>query len=93
MSKTISGAMRVEVAMRYGCEPGGKADVWCDYCGVQSYIIWFPRMRYAALGCDPRGHRMEFDHVVPLSRGGPHAADNLTVACRRCNRSKGAKVA
>lgn len=28
------------------------------------------------------------DHVVPLSRGGPHAAENLVMACNSCNSSK-----
>lgn len=28
------------------------------------------------------------DHIVPLSRGGEHSADNLTVACAPCNLSK-----
>lgn len=31
------------------------------------------------------------DHVVPLSRGGPHEIGNLLPACARCNFSKGAK--
>ncbi len=31
------------------------------------------------------------DHVVPLLRGGTHTVDNLRVACRSCNSSKGAK--
>jgi 5-methylcytosine-specific restriction endonuclease McrA len=31
------------------------------------------------------------DHIVPLSRGGNHTADNLRVACRSCNSSKGPK--
>lgn len=35
----------------------------------------------------------EFDHVVPLSKGGAHSADNLVVACRKCNASKGARIA
>jgi hypothetical protein len=30
----------------------------------------------------------EVDHVRPRSRGGEHHLDNLTVACRPCNRSK-----
>jgi len=34
---------------------------------------------------------LELDHVVPLSRGGVHSEDNLVVACRGCNTSKGAK--
>ena len=37
--------------------------------------------------------RWEIDHVVPLSKGGLHAYDNVQLAHRRCNRSKGAKVA
>lgn len=28
------------------------------------------------------------DHIVPLSAGGPHAADNLAAACTPCNSSK-----
>jgi len=35
--------------------------------------------------------QLELDHVVPLSRGGAHCADNLVVACRSCNASKGNK--
>lgn len=29
-----------------------------------------------------------FDHIVPLSKGGPHSADNLCVSCPPCNLSK-----
>ena len=29
------------------------------------------------------------DHVVPRSRGGAHAWDNVVAACRRCNLAKG----
>lgn len=32
------------------------------------------------------------DHVVPLARGGWHAADNLRVACRLCNSRKGTRL-
>ncbi len=28
------------------------------------------------------------DHVIPLSRGGKHALDNVVPACRGCNTSK-----
>ncbi len=34
----------------------------------------------------------EFDHVVPLSRGGNHHENNLRVSHRRCNRSKGTRL-
>ena len=34
---------------------------------------------------------MEIDHIVPLALGGENTTHNLRLACRRCNRSKGAK--
>ena len=34
---------------------------------------------------------LTLDHIVALTNGGPHCEDNLVVACRRCNCSKGAK--
>lgn len=35
----------------------------------------------------------EVDHIVPVSRGGVNSADNLTLACRSCNRDKHSKTA
>lgn len=32
------------------------------------------------------------DHVIPLSRGGPHCESNLRVACAPCNLRKGDKL-
>lgn len=36
--------------------------------------------------------RPTIDHIVPLSKGGAHSMENLTVACRPCNSRKGTKV-
>lgn len=36
-----------------------------------------------------RPSQVTLDHVVALTRGGPHSQDNLRVACRSCNSSKG----
>ena len=33
----------------------------------------------------------QMDHVVPLARGGHHAADNLVPVCGQCNSRKGTK--
>lgn len=33
----------------------------------------------------------EIDHIIPWALGGGHDPENLTVACRSCNRSKGSK--
>jgi len=34
---------------------------------------------------------LTLDHIIPLAKGGPHSEDNLIVACRSCNSSKGIK--
>jgi 5-methylcytosine-specific restriction endonuclease McrA len=33
-----------------------------------------------------------FDHVIPMSKGGPHVASNIAVAHNRCNKSKQDKI-
>lgn len=34
----------------------------------------------------------ELDHVVPLSKGGPHTYDNVRCCCRKCNAEKSDKL-
>jgi len=36
----------------------------------------------------PHPESIVLDHVIPLTRGGSHTADNLRVACSRCNNRK-----
>lgn len=33
-------------------------------------------------------NEVEFDHLIPVARGGPTTAENLRVLCRSCNRRK-----
>lgn len=35
---------------------------------------------------------LTIDHVIPKSRGGTHAEDNLQTLCRSCNSRKGARI-
>lgn len=37
-------------------------------------------------------NEVEFDHVIPYSRGGPSTVENLKLVHRNCNRSKGASL-
>ncbi|WP_342772697.1 HNH endonuclease signature motif containing protein [Nocardia tenerifensis] len=37
-------------------------------------------------------HYLEFDHVIPLSRGGATSVGNLQNLCRRRNLEKGARL-
>ncbi|MFQ5832424.1 MAG: HNH endonuclease [Candidatus Thorarchaeota archaeon] len=32
---------------------------------------------------------LSYDHLIPVSRGGPDISDNIVMACRSCNSSKG----
>ena len=40
--------------------------------------------------CGAEGADLQIDHIVPLSKGGRHELDNLTLLCPRCNRFLGA---
>ena len=36
--------------------------------------------------------RLEFDHIIPVSRGGANTVRNIELRCETCNRRKGARV-
>ena len=35
---------------------------------------------------------VHFDHIIPLSKGGPHAVENLCASCSKCNLQKQDKL-
>ena len=39
-----------------------------------------------------RDDEVEFDHVIPVAKGGPTNVDNLRLLCRACNRKKGSAL-
>ena len=51
-----------------------RAGFRCEYCHFS--------VRLAEL-------RFQFDHIVPRKHGGPTKAENLALACFRCNSHKG----
>jgi 5-methylcytosine-specific restriction endonuclease McrA len=33
-------------------------------------------------------HKIHFDHIIPLAKGGQHSVENLCVSCAKCNLTK-----
>lgn len=102
--KTISGRLRVALALREGVSLGNEGPVRCHYCRCEGTAHWWrccvgtarerPSTWVVFVMQDERGRieTMEIDHVVPVCRGGRNTAANLVLSCRRCNRSKGANA-
>lgn len=57
-----------------------------DWRSVREII--FARDGRKCTYCDRTDGPFEIDHKTPRSRGGTNDPENLTVACRTCNRSK-----
>ncbi len=59
-----------------------SAAAWASLKALFGHLCAYCRQRIA---------RLEQDHIVPLVRGGLHAAGNVVPACRSCNAAKGAR--
>jgi len=89
--RAIPGPVKVAVARRSGATPGQTTPATCHYCGFQGEI-WWPLTYLNKVGAHMITKGLEFDHVYPEFRGGEATPDNIVLACRPCNRAKGAKV-
>lgn len=56
---------------------------------VQTFV--WRRDEGRCVECGSR-EELEFDHIIPLSRGGSNSARNLQLLCQFCNRSKGNRI-
>lgn len=52
----------------------------------------FKRDGYQCMYCGSRPRQLTLDHVLPLSRGGADAWDNVVACCQKCNHKKGART-
>ena len=87
----MRGSVKEKVITHTGCD--------CYYCGKEGMLDGNnrpvekePTKIYTNIydGTYIWGHRsMEWEHKIPLSRGGHNNRKNIVLACRKCNREKG----
>ncbi len=84
-STSVTATERRRFYDHHGIAPGTKARVACTYCDLVGEV-WrtSPTNFYS--------DNIEIDHIVPRSAGGALDVSNLTWACTRCNRVKGARL-
>ncbi len=71
------------------CEANGPAIL------VTSYTLFerdFFRCVYCGRSSIEDGVKLQLDHIIPRSQGGPDHAGNLVTACSSCNASKGPRI-
>ncbi|WP_371859879.1 TerD family protein [Nocardia uniformis] len=86
VAATLEGALRV--AKRLTLTPGQR-----DTRNISQEVkaeVW-QRDGGKCVECGD-SHYLEFDHIIPLSRGGATSSANLQILCRACNRAKGARI-
>ncbi|WP_261566865.1 TerD family protein [Frankia gtarii] len=86
VAAVLSGALRV--ARRLVIAPGAR-----DSRAVPQAVkaeVW-QRDGGACVQCRATEY-LEFDHIIPHSRGGATSVTNLQLLCRRCNQEKGARI-
>lgn len=89
--RNIPGWVKRAVVARAGATPGGTTLASCQYCGSLGEI-WWPLTHAGEVGSHMVLTNLEFDHVHPELLGGESVPENITLACRPCNRAKGVKI-
>jgi hypothetical protein len=71
---------------------GGKPDVR-DTATIPQHIktAVFQRDRGKCRECNSNSY-LEFDHIIPRSKGGATSEQNLQLLCRGCNQRKGSRI-
>ncbi|WP_324198211.1 TerD family protein [Nocardia beijingensis] len=86
VAAVLEGALRI--AKRLVLAPGQR-----DSRAIPSHVKTAVWQRDGGRCCECGDtHYLEFDHIIPLSRGGATSIGNLQILCRRCNLEKGARL-
>ena len=73
-----AGPMPFEQTTRERIPPALRSEIWRRDEGL-------------CRKCGSREH-LQFDHIIPVSKGGSTTAQNLQLLCRSCNLNKGSKI-
>ncbi len=63
-----------------------------EYIPSDVKIFVWRRDQGRCVECGSREH-LEYDHIIPVAKGGSNTARNLQLLCERCNRKKGPSIA
>lgn len=91
--QAIPQETRRAVALVHGGVPGETTKACCVYCETEGTINWPMLYSSNRPGAWVTFGNLELDHVHPEALGGSATPENITLACRPCNRSKGTKPA
>lgn len=54
------------------------------------FFVW-RRDKGRCVKCDSK-ENLEFDHIIPISKGGSNTERNIQLLCQKCNRKKSSKI-
>jgi hypothetical protein len=82
--RRLSGSKKAEVDAANAAQHGGQKT--CVHCGVE--VVDPPK------GGRPRGFKVDprekqYDHIIPVSRGGVTSPNNMDISCASCNNKRG----
>ena len=52
----------------------------------------FQRDKGRCVQCGYVGEYIEYDHIIPRSKGGPNTVENIQLLCRKCNQIKSNRI-
>ena len=78
------------LAAKFSTEQTGTRQAGADPPENVCVEVW-RRDQGKCAGCGSR-EKLEYDHIVPASRGGSKTARNVELLCETCNRSKGDRI-
>lgn len=82
----ISTPSRIQAADPTGSESGSRRSI---ASGVRQEV--WRRDQGRCVDCGSRV-RLEYDHIIPFSKGGSNTARNIELRCEACNRQKAARI-